>query len=135
MVLALAVALLLAPSLAQGQAGQGLEPRILDLYREAYRLARRGVDVSDIVHELDGALRLARQGRVEEATRLLEDASTRLERLSEQAGGILLRARLEKYLAVAVLASLPVITYLLFPRLYIQVWYRSRRRWVVEREA
>lgn len=125
---------LLAPVVAAAQpAGQGVEDRILALYGEAYRLSKRGVDVSDVVHRLDRALRLARQGDVEDASRVLDEAEALLSQLSGQASSTLLKARLEKYLAAAALASLPVLTYLLLPRLYLKIWYRSRRRWVVER--
>ncbi len=130
---ALAALALLAPAIALAQtAGHDVETRVTALYTDAYRLAKRGIDVSTVIHELDKALKLARRGDVEEAQRLLDDASARLQQLESGASSTLLRARLEKFLAVAVLAAIPVATYLLLPRLYLRLWYKSRRRWVVE---
>ncbi len=133
LLLVVAALALLAPIAGAQPAGQDVEARVVSLYEEAYKLAKRGIDVEEVVHMLDQALKLARQGDTGEAQRLLEEASRRLDTLSSQADSILLRARLEKYLTVAVLASIPVATYLLLPRLYLRLWYRSRKRWVVER--
>ena len=46
--------------------------------------------------------------------------------------GAPLRLAVVKAVKVGLLLSIPVLVYLLLPRVYLLLWYRSRRDWMVE---
>jgi len=149
----LALALLLFPALAppfvgsaasaQQQAGgippQGEEWELLSealaLLERLQALSKKSVNVSDLASQLNEALALSREGRREEASRLLREVERRVQSLEATADRHYREAMAAKYARVGAALSAPVLFYALFPRLYVALWFRSRRRWVVHEPA
>lgn len=99
------------------------------------RLEEMGANVTGLVERVNDAVRLASTGRVDEANRMLDGVEaniTRLEPIVEHEYRIRL---VEKYSLAGFLLALPLLVYWGLPRLYLALWYRSRRRWLVEEQG
>ena len=110
--------------------------RYLELYERTADLGRRGINVSSIVDELSIVLELMNNGddySLKRASELLDSIEKKLLSLERNADNILLMENLRKYSIVGFIMSIPLLFYLLFPRLYLAIWFRVRRRWVVEK--
>ena len=110
--------------------------RYLELYKRTADLGRRGINVSSIVDELGIVLELINNGddySLKRASELLDSIEKKLVSLERNADNILLMENLRKYSTVGFIMSIPLLFYLLFPRLYLAIWFRVRRRWVVEK--
>ena len=110
--------------------------RYLELYKRTADLGKRGINVSSIVDELGIVLELINNGddySLKRANELLDSIEKKLLSLERNAGNILLMENLRKYSIVGLIMSIPLLFYLLFPRLYLAIWFRVRRRWVVEK--
>lgn len=112
---------------------QPYDDELKELYIRVYRLGREGIDVSDIVNDMNRVVELVNAGRLDEADKLIRDIESRVARLETEAGDILFWENFRKYSVVAILISLPIVAYIFLPRLYLEAWYRLRRRWLVKR--
>ncbi|MEM0453148.1 MAG: hypothetical protein QXO98_00610 [Sulfolobales archaeon] len=116
-------------------AGVGdIENEFLSIYKELVELSTLGVDVSDLIKELSVVLELIGDGSNEsiaKAESKLKDVRARLEILKSRASYETLYMNLIKYSSITLLALVPVVTYFLLPRVYLKVWFKVRRRWVI----
>jgi len=108
-----------------------LDERIGPLVERVTRLSERHVDVSRVVGELDRAVKLWDSGDRGEALRVVESVEVEVSRLEGEAGFIELSYRVKLYATVAALLATPILFYTLLPRLYLALWFRLRRGWVV----
>ncbi len=116
---------------------KALRNELIQLYTETVNLSREGVNVSGVVNDLSSALALIDEGSNEsliKASQILSNASKEINALRAEAPRIKLMNDLRLYGTVAVLASIPILTYFLLPRAYLIMWFRSRRRWLVRHE-
>jgi hypothetical protein len=51
-----------------------------------------------------------------------------VEKLKNNAPSLILYMNASKALLVALLASMPLIVYILLPRLYLYLWFKTRRK-------
>lgn len=115
-----------------------LDEEFLSLYKEIVYLAKKGVQVSHMVSNLSVVLEVAEQdsnnsrSRIDELMRFIRD---NLEELKKEAPRITLYRDITRLLTVIFLASMPIIFYIFFPRLYLYTWFITRRRWVVKSES
>ena len=109
------------------------EAKIIQVYRRVYMLGRDGVNVTNIVRDLNMVLRYVREGNLDRAERLLNDIDARVSDLEARSGDILFWMNARKYSVAALLISLPILAYIFIPRIYLEAWYRLRRRWRVRR--
>jgi len=108
--------------------------RFLEMYGRVVNLALKGINVSQYVIALNNALQLLEENRSEEAIELMNRIEANLSELEPRADSIVFSQTVSKYATAAAILSLPVLVYLLLPRLYIYVWFKSRRRWVLVNE-
>lgn len=94
-------------------------------------LESRGVDVGDLVKELDNAVRLMEAGRVDEARRVIDKVIERISELNATASTTYIIGCATRILTLAAILSLPIIAYYTIPRINMLLWYWFRRRWVV----
>lgn len=112
-----------------------LRDEFMSVYRDIVSLAKRGVDVSKLVHELSKVLDLINKGDSESLTKaksMLIDISTQVKIIKSRANNIILINNIIKYGIAASIISIPILFYFLFPRIYLAIWFRIRRRWIVE---
>jgi hypothetical protein len=114
---------------------EGLDDVVGSLVRDLEELKRSRVDVSGLVASLDEAVRLWESGDVEGASRVLESVRFEVERLKGEAPRVYALHVARVTLTVLALLAIPPLFYMLFPRLYLRLWFNSRRGWVVVRGA
>jgi len=107
----------------------------LVVYKDVVELGRLGIDVSGLVSKLSVALDLISDGSpdsLSKAESLINDVRSEVYRLKSEANYYVMYRSLYKYSIIAVLALIPLATYYLLPRIYLIIWFRLRRRWVVK---
>ncbi len=107
----------------------------IKLYAEVAELGKEGINVTSLVHELSIALKLINEGTNESLARaesILSHVRSEVESLKAEAPQIILISNFRKYGTAAAIAAIPVALYFLLPRAYLAIWFRVRRRWVVE---
>ena len=106
----------------------------LTVYKEVVELSRLGVDVSELVSKLSLALELIGDGSPEsisKAESIVNEVRSEVYKLKSEANYYVMYRSLYKYSVVTLLALIPIATYYLLPRVYLIIWFRLRRRWVV----
>jgi len=103
------------------------------LVERTNELYSKGLNVTIILEKLNYAITLYEEGSVEEASVLLREVESFIEDMSITASNVYLVNMVKKVVTIIVLAAIPVIVYFLLPRLYLYVWYKTRRKWIVAR--
>jgi len=106
----------------------------LTVYKDVVELSRLGIDVDGLVSKLSLALDLIVEDSPESISRaelIIDEVRAEVGRLKSEVNYYVIYRSLHKYLVVAVLALIPVGIYYLLPRVYLIIWFRLRRRWVV----
>jgi len=103
----------------------------LDLYVEVAKLAQQGIDVSNLVEKLMEAHEALTNGR----SFNLSVIKAEIDNIKRDAPKIILYKNIVKGFSVGGLISIPILIYLFLPRVYLYIWYKSRRRWVVKVES
>jgi len=91
----------------------------------------RGVNISSVVEKLDNAVKVYEGGDVEKAWSLLNEVHGMVTELENVADETYFWLMFNRIVTVALLVSIPIAVYFLLPRLYLYLWFRVRRRWVV----
>lgn len=105
--------------------------QIYELIREIELLHGKGVDVSGVIRDLNTALELLEAGRHAEAESILKQIRRDVENLKSTADKVHLYLLTTKLGSVIAIACIPVLVYLLLPRLYLYLWYKTRKHWLV----
>lgn len=121
-----------AKALAQVDANSTIWQQWLDAYSKVSEMSRAGMNVSSYVFYLQQSLSLMQNGDLEKARALLESVIPQIDASYQQLGSFIFWKNAEKYLTVALIALIPVLFYIYFPRAYLSIWYRARRKWVIE---
>lgn len=101
---------------------------IVGMLEELYR---KGVDVAGIVKDLNTIIQLASSGNKGEALARLEQVKNKLREVEYVAESIYITKTVSKYVLVGFIASIPIVVYLVLPRVYLYLWYSVRKRWIV----
>ncbi|WP_236698214.1 DUF1616 domain-containing protein [Pyrodictium occultum] len=129
--IALLAAVLLQPAAGSRGAVAALDQKIGALVHDASLLYSRGANVTSIVQLLDEAAKRINRGDYSGAEAAVASAASTVEALKAGVRGIHLRMVVRRYgLAAAALALAPA-AYILIPRVYLYLWFRARRGWIV----
>ncbi len=107
----------------------------LTVYKDVVELSRLGVNVDVLVSKLSLALELLSDGSSESISKaelIVNEVKSEVYRLKSEANYYVMYKSLYKYSVVTLLALIPVVIYYLLPRIYLIMWFRFRRRWVVK---
>ncbi|MEM0004419.1 MAG: hypothetical protein QXE10_01365 [Desulfurococcaceae archaeon] len=106
----------------------------IKVYIDVVKLAEKGLDVTHLVEELKKAHYLLLNNETSEAALLLSSIKDEVKKLENNAPSLILYMNASKALLVALLASMPLLVYILLPRLYLYLWFKTRRKWVIKHE-
>lgn len=109
------------------------EDEIASIMRDLEYLHGKGLDVEPVIKTLNKAIEVYYENNVVEAHEYLEKAKHLVEELKSTAETVYLTSLLTKTCIVTALASTPLVVYLVLPRLYLYLWFKSRRKWIVVR--
>ena len=102
------------------------------LMRDLEYLYSRGVNISDIIDLLNRAIQYTDRN-ISEAQRLISIAKEEISERRSYAENTYLMNLVIKYLEITAIASIPLLVYLFLPRIYLYLWYRSHRKWIIKR--
>lgn len=117
--------------LVSSESREGIEGPIIKVLSDLEYLYSKGVKVESLVRQLDEAVKAVERGDYERAEAILSKLESRVEELKANAERTALYNALSKYLAVSAVLSIPILFYLTVPRVYLYVWYKTRRHWLV----
>ena len=125
---------LLAPlhGLAQTQSLDSFDQRVGVVVDRLSRLRSMGANVTGLVDEVNRAIQFAESGDMDSANGILDRVEANITSLEPVVEHEYKIHTIEKYSVVAFLLLLPVIVYIGLPRLYLALWFRLRRKWIVE---
>ena len=106
----------------------------LTVYKDVVELSRLGIDVDGLVSKLSLALDLIVEDSPEsisKAESIVNEVRSEVYKLKSEANYYVMYRSLYKYSVVTLLALIPIATYYLLPRIYLIMWFKLRRRWVV----
>jgi len=132
----LALLLLVATPLVATNPGPELDQLdkvVGDLVHKLSELDAKGVNVTPVLVRLDEAIAAYERGDIESAERAVNEAISVLSELEATAGEVYRLVVLSKGLTIAGVASIPILVYQLLPRVYLHLWFKTRRRWLVRR--
>lgn len=112
---------------------ENLDSEVASVLKDIDYLYNHGVNVDDLVHRLDQAVKLINNGDYDRAKTILSGIKNEIGSLKNKAETIYLYQTIYKYGLVALLLSLPILAYFLTPRIYLYLWYRLRRGWIVKK--
>ncbi len=118
-----------------GNVGTDLWSMFLEVYSKVEYLGSQGINVSELVNELNVVLDLFEQGSNESLTKaheILVRLDGECDRLLDELPDYILWRNIRLYTTVAVLALIPVLAYVFIPRTYIRLWYRFHKKWLVK---
>lgn len=110
---------------------QDLDASVGSIVKDLEYLDSRYVNISSLVADLDRAVDLASRGNYSEAIAIINSVRGNVSLLMGDADRVYLYNSIARYGSAAAVLSLPLIVYFFLPRLYLALWFRSRRRWIV----
>lgn len=110
---------------------QVIYDEIGSLMRDLEYLHERGVNVSPIVYQLNKAIESYRSGDLESSLSHIHEARALIERYRGEAESIYMSILVMKMVMLIALFSIPLIVYLLLPRVYLYIWFKLHKKWVV----
>ena len=118
-----------------GASDSGLWERWLDDYARVYKLRSKGVDTGKLEEKLLTVyLAIKKNETGSSIERMLDQLEHNISITERNADRIVTYAIIGKAVEAGLILSFPVLFYLGFPRIYIQVFFKTRRKWVVEDE-
>ncbi|MEM0378705.1 MAG: hypothetical protein QXP68_06690 [Thermosphaera sp.] len=112
---------------------------IIESYaRRLKKLSIVGMNTSEAEQYISNALSLLNKGELtieekEWITGNLTLAGIFIDRLEENYPSFIFWRNLEVTLTILGLISIPILTYVLLPRVWALVWFKTRRKWIVKR--
>lgn len=106
--------------------------KCMDLLRQLQDLHNKDINVTTLVQQLNEAVQLASEGKREQAKYIIDNVErniTKLQAIADHHYHVVLAY---KAIEVGLILSFPVLFYFGFPRLYLYIWFRLRRRWIVK---
>lgn len=131
-IVSLLILTLTASEIALASSGGELVDRSLRLLKRLQYLESRHENVTRLVDEVNMAVQLAQQGNASMAERILDSVEADVSKLEASVAAHYNVYITVKASEVAVILSIPVLFYYGFPRLYLYIWFRLRRRWYVK---
>jgi hypothetical protein len=103
------------------------------LVEKAGELYSKGLNITVVLGKLNRAIALYEEGDVEDANMLLSEVNSLIGDMRVLADRVYLVNMVIKVVTVLVLAVIPLAVYFLLPRIYLYVWYKTRRKWILSR--
>jgi hypothetical protein len=103
------------------------------LVEKAGELYSKGLNITVVLEKLNRAIALYEEGGVEDANMLLSEVNSLIGDMRALADRVYLANMVIKVVTVLVLAVIPLAVYFLLPRIYLYVWYKTRRKWILSR--
>lgn len=111
-----------------------LYDEFINIYVEVAYLSDKGLNVTHLTEQLKELYKAILVNDTEKAHLLISSLWKNLEETKREASKELVLRKIEKGAIVTFFACLPLLVYLLLPRIYLYVWYKTKKRWVIKTE-
>jgi len=109
-----------------------IDKEVSDVVRDLEYLYGRGIDVSNLTESLNKLIiNWSRDPNNTYYLIQLQKIRSEIDSLKKNAESIYLSSMITRYLVAGLILSVPAVVYFALPRLYLFLWFRSRRRWIV----
>ncbi len=110
---------------------QSVYERFLKAYSRVYELSRQGINTTVIVSKLKTVHKFILNKELDKAEKILDDIEKELDRLYNIRDQVIYTMLLERVLIMALILSIPLLFYILFPKIYLTIWFKTRSHWRV----
>lgn len=107
------------------------EENLARILKELEYLSDKRVDADGLVREFDVAVRACEGGERSKAEEMLTKVSAKVTSLLSEAERVFALKLAKTVTEVVSLLLVPVLVYIYLPRVYLSLWYRSRKYWYV----
>lgn len=136
----LAAAAVLASVTILGQVGSAATAPVnssvwnewVQAYRMVAEISKAGMNVSIYTDRLREALEMIKEGNSSGAREILESVMPQLREAYLSKDNYVLTSTIKRYALASVVLATPLIFYYVFPRVYLEIWYRARKKWVIK---
>lgn len=118
---------LISPCFAQ----ENIPREVEVLMRDLEYLHSKGVNVDEVVDLLNKALDEYGKNNTQRALEYFKEAKQRINSLKAEAQYTYMTVLITKALTVVSLISIPLLLYLLLPKVYLYIWFKLHRNWIV----
>jgi len=124
----LLVYILLTPIIASTQ---DFDSVIAEYIARVRRLEAKNVDTTQVVELINEAVEKYQEEDETRALQILGEVDFLLDSLERSVDQVYYQYVFTKAITVIVLALIPILVYTLLPRIYLYLWFKTRRKWIV----
>jgi hypothetical protein len=124
----LLVYILLTPIIASTQ---DFDSVIAEYIARVRRLEAKNVDTTQVVELINEAVEKYQEEDETRALQILGEVDSLLDSLERSVDQVYYQYVFTKAITVIVLALIPILVYTLLPRVYLYLWFKTRKRWIV----
>ena len=110
-----------------------IDSLVSSIMKDLEYLESREVNVSSLIHRVDEDIKgLEKDPGNATYIKDLESIREEIKALKSDAENIYIINNIIRYSTAVGIGLVPVAVYILLPRIYLYIWYRTRRRWIVQ---
>lgn len=100
-------------------------------YKILAELSRADINVTQYTQKLRQALQAMEQGNYQQAQNIINQIIPQLQQLQANKENYILTENIKKYVTATTIFIIPLLFYYLFPRAYLKIFHRIRKKWTV----
>ena len=105
------------------------------VYSKVERIGLSGVNTSFYIDKLNYVVYLIKHRDYINAYKLLKTIDEQVSIVLSELPSIEFYRNVIKYATAGILLAIPILSYYLIPRIYVFLWYRARKQWVIKSDA
>jgi len=110
-----------------------IDSLVSSIMKDLEYLKSREVNVSSLIHRVNEDIKgLEKDPGNTTYIKDLENIREEIKALKSDAENIYIINNIIRYSTAVGIGLVPIAVYILLPRIYLYIWYRTRRRWVVQ---
>ncbi len=110
-----------------------IDSLVSSIMKDLEYLESREVNVSSLIHRVNEDIKgLEKDPGNATYIKDLESIRDEIKALKSDAENIYIINNIIRYSTAVGIGLVPVAVYILLPRIYLYIWYRTRRRWIVQ---
>jgi len=116
-----------------GDSMSEIDSLVSTIMKDLEYLESREVNVSSLIHRVNEDIKgLEKDPGNATYIKDLESIREEIKALKSDAENIYIINNIIRYSTAVGIGLVPVAVYILLPRIYLYIWYRTRRRWIVQ---
>jgi hypothetical protein len=104
---------------------------IADILNDLEDLYKNHVNISYIIQYVDMLLKACSVGDIESASKLYQDILTELQYVKAISRDIYIRVTIYRIVVGGLILLIPIAIYMFLPKIYLYIWYSTRKKWII----